>query len=179
MKLLFNVEYQTTFGEELVLNILPADDAAKVSQHKMTTLDGLHWFCELTKTVKPGTFIDYYYSLMRGDEEVRHEWLVEPHRLECAAQKGARYTVADIVAQSFVRVDRQTLRKLPASGDILFTIRIYLDPLAVLIRHPDRARIAAGFATQLGELDDAQLDYKGLIADRDRLVAYLEAMSRS
>ena len=95
MKLLFNVEYQTTFGEELVLNILPADDAAKVSQHKMTTLDGLHWFCELTKTVKPGTFIDYYYSLMRGDEEARHEWLVEPHRLECAAQKGARYTVYD------------------------------------------------------------------------------------
>ena len=94
MKILFNVEYQTTFGEDLVLNIL-SDDAAKTSRHKMTTLDGLHWFVELTKTAKPGTYIDYYYSLLRGDEEARHEWLVEPHRLEFAAEKGIRYTVYD------------------------------------------------------------------------------------
>ena len=51
MKLLFNVEYQTTFGEELVLNIL-SEDTAKVSQHKMTTLDGSHWFVELSKVMK-------------------------------------------------------------------------------------------------------------------------------
>ena len=94
MKILFNVEYQTTFGEDLVLNIL-SDDATKTSKHKMTTLDGLHWFVELTKAMKPGTYIDYYYSLIRGDEEARHEWLVEPHRLEFAAQKGVRYTVYD------------------------------------------------------------------------------------
>ena len=95
MKLLFNLEYQTNYGEDLVLNILPADGASKGSQHKMTTLDGLHWICELTKTVKPGTFIDYYYSVRRGEDVIRHEWLVEPHRLEFAAQKGARYTVYD------------------------------------------------------------------------------------
>ena len=94
MKLLFNVEYQTTFGESLVLNIL-SDDATKTSKYKMTTLDGCHWFIELTKTAKPGTYIDYYYSLMHGDEEARHEWLVEPHRLEFAAQKGARYIIYD------------------------------------------------------------------------------------
>ena len=95
MKILFNVEYQTTFGEDLVLNIRSAEDSAKVSQHKMTTLDGQHWFVEISKVAKPGTYIDYYYSLMRGDEEMRHEWLVEPHRLEFAAQKGSRYTVYD------------------------------------------------------------------------------------
>lgn len=94
MKLLFNVEYQTTFGESLVLNIL-SDDATKTSKYKMTTLDGCHWFIELTKVAKPGTYIDYYYSLMHGDEEARHEWLVEPHRLEFAAQKGARYIIYD------------------------------------------------------------------------------------
>ena len=94
MKILFNVEYQTTFGEDLVLNIL-SDDATKASKHKMTTLDGTHWFVELTKNLKPGTYIDYYYSLMRGDEEARQEWLVEPHRLEFAAEKGIRYTVYD------------------------------------------------------------------------------------
>ena len=94
MKIRFNVEYQTTFGEDLVLNIL-SDDGTKTSKHKMTTLDGLHWFVELTKAMKPGTYIDYYYSLKRGDEEARHEWLVEPHRLEFAATKAARYTIYD------------------------------------------------------------------------------------
>ena len=95
MKILFNIEYQTSFGENLVLNILPGDAAAKPSQHKMQTLDGLHWFVELTKVLKPGTYIDYYYSVMRGDDEARHEWLVQPHRLEMAAQKAARYTIFD------------------------------------------------------------------------------------
>ena len=95
MKLLFNLDYQTTFGEDLVLNILTDENAAKVLQHKMSTLDGLHWFVELTMTTKPGTFIDYYYSVMRGEDETRHEWLVEPHRLEFAATKAALYTVYD------------------------------------------------------------------------------------
>ena len=95
MRLLFNVEYHTSFGEFLVLNILSGDDASKVSHHKMTTLDDSHWFIELNKTFKAGTYIDYYYSVVRGDDEVRHEWLVEPHRLEFAAQKGIRYVVYD------------------------------------------------------------------------------------
>ena len=95
MKLLFNLEYQTTFGEELMLNILSADDTAKVARHKMTTLDGLHWHVEINKVQKPGTYIDYYYSLLQGNAEKRHEWLVEPHRLEFAAQKASRYTIYD------------------------------------------------------------------------------------
>ncbi|TIP31443.1 MAG: DUF3445 domain-containing protein, partial [Mesorhizobium sp.] len=64
-------------------------------------------------------------------------------------------------------------------GDILFTIRIHLDPLKVLARHPDRATLAASFAEQLLALDQQQLDYKGLTADRDRLVAFLGRMAGS
>ena len=92
MKINFNIEYQTTFGEELALNILTD---GKTEQHKMGTLDGLHWTCELSKVVKTSTHIDYYYTVMRGDHEARHEWLVIPHRLEFAAAKGAKYTVYD------------------------------------------------------------------------------------
>ena len=96
MKLQFNIEYQTTFGEELVLNVLRGEKTShKVEQHKMATLDGLHWNCELTKSVKTSAYIDYYYSVQRGDEEARHEWLVEPHRLEFAAIRGIRYTIYD------------------------------------------------------------------------------------
>jgi 4-alpha-glucanotransferase len=92
MKLQFNLEYQTTFGEELVLNIL---SEKKQEQHKMSTLDGLHWNCELSKSMKSNVCIDYYYSVYRGDQETRHEWLTEPHRLEFAAIRGIRYTIYD------------------------------------------------------------------------------------
>ena len=95
MKLLFNVEYQTTFGESLMINFLSADDEKKVMKHKMQTLDGLHWFCEVSKTFKSETFLDYFYSVYRGDDETRHEWTTVPHRLEFAAQKATRYTVYD------------------------------------------------------------------------------------
>ena len=33
---------------------------------------------------------------------------------------------------AFLRVERQTLRKMPVSGDVLFTIRIHLDPLLAI-----------------------------------------------
>ena len=93
MRLQFNLEYQTAFGEELMLNILT--DKEQTEQHRMTTSDGLHWRCELTKAAAPGKYIDYYYSLIRGEEEARHEWLVEPHRLEFAATQAQCYTVYD------------------------------------------------------------------------------------
>jgi len=93
MRLQFNLEYQTTFGEELVLNILT--DKETTEHNRMTTNDGRHWTCELSKKTTPGTYIDYYYTLMRGDELARHEWLVEPHRLEFAAAKAQRYIVYD------------------------------------------------------------------------------------
>ena len=92
MKITFNLEYQTIFGEELALNILTD---GKTEEHKMTTLDGLHWMCEMNKAEKSAAHIDYYYTVMRGDHEQRHEWLVIPHRLEFAAAKGARYMVYD------------------------------------------------------------------------------------
>lgn len=90
-----------------------------------------------------------------------------------ANQRPSKFDDLTAVARGFVRVERQTLRKLPRSGDILFTIRIYLDPLDFLLRHPDGGAIAASFASQLTALDTAQLDYKGLTADRDRLVEFL------
>ena len=92
MKINFHLEYQTTFGEELAVNILTD---GKTEQHKMGTLDGVHWTCELSKAVKTCAYIDYYYTVMRGGEEERHEWLVEPHRLELQAKKGANYRVYD------------------------------------------------------------------------------------
>ena len=92
MRINFHLEYQTTFGEELMVNILTD---GKPEEHKMGTLDGIHWSTEINKVMKNADHIDYYYSVMRGDKQERTEWLVEPHRLEFAAEKGVRYTVYD------------------------------------------------------------------------------------
>ena len=100
-------------------------------------------------------------------------------RIDRAQARPSRFPGTDVAESAFIRVERQTLRKLPVSGDILFTIRIHLDPMPVLERHTDRATLAASFAAQLAALDTAQLDYKGLTADRDRLVARLTAMAMS
>ena len=141
----------------------------------------------------PGTrsdgLINRMFDGLQGQAVERFNWSIQAgdalyhplsnvQRTDRATNRPSKFADAgDIDAGAFVRVERQTLRKLPASKDILFTIRIHLDPLAVLARHPDREKLAASFADQLVALDQAQLDYKGLTADRDRLVARLHAMA--
>lgn len=46
MNLNFNINYDTIFGEELVLNIIhhgKNHDKDSVSQYRMGTIDGHHW----------------------------------------------------------------------------------------------------------------------------------------
>jgi hypothetical protein len=75
--------------------------------------------------------------------------------------------------EAVVRVERQTLTKLPNTGAIVFTIRIYLDPVTVFQKHPDGRRLALALAEQLESLTEPQLRYKGLDRQRSRLVAQL------
>jgi hypothetical protein len=75
-----------------------------------------------------------------------------------------------------VRVERQTLRKLPG-GDILFTIKVLLDPVDALERHPDGPRLADALAGQLAGLDEAQLAYKGMTETRAAILARLRAIA--
>ena len=77
----------------------------------------------------------------------------------------------------FLRVERQTLRRLPQSRDILFTIRVIVDPLEELERHSDAPRIARALIGQLLSFTAEQLDYKGLTLERDRLVRRLREIA--
>lgn len=80
---------------------------------------------------------------------------------------------------TFIRVERQTLRKLPQTGAIVFTIRIYSDPLAALRRRSDAAALAQSFIAQLHELTLPQAAYKGLVSKRDALIAALASIAGS
>jgi hypothetical protein len=82
------------------------------------------------------------------------------------------------LAERFARVERQTLRKLPVSGDIVFTIRVYVDPIAAIAHHPKAGELAASFATQLEALDNHQTAYKGLTLQKAELVAKLRMLAR-
>lgn len=95
MNLQFNIKYLTVFGEELILNIINANGRGKTERHVMTTLDGKEWTCTLNKSIKPGTFVDYYYSVERMDKETRREWDAMPHRLECPSTGSALHVMYD------------------------------------------------------------------------------------
>lgn len=119
----------------------------------------------------------FNWSIQVGD--ALYHPLTSAGRIDRATGRPIRFPDLDAAARAFIRVERQTLRKLPVSGDILFTIRIHMDPMALLGTRPDRGVVAASLAGQLLALDPDQLDYKGLTADRDRLVEALRAMAEA
>lgn len=119
----------------------------------------------------------FNWSIQAGD--ALYHPLSNAGRIDRATGRSVRFPDVEAAARAFIRVERQTLRKLPGSGDILFTIRIHLDPMGLLKSRPDRAALAASFAEQLLALGGEQLDYKGLTADRDRLVEALRGIAQS
>ena len=162
MKLLFNLEYQTNFGEQLVLNMTEAD--GKAVPHPMTTLDGQHWAVEIKKehpSCEPVTLhpspLTYYYSVVRGDKVVRQEWLTVPHLLELTAAKGARYTVydhwidmpEDSYMYSSAFTDCVMARERHLSSETAFQRTIRLKVRAPQLRGGDRL-VIVGSADYLG-----------------------------
>ncbi len=97
MNLQFHIEYQTVFGEELVLNVITSNryGEKETIPHRMETLDGMRWMCTLNNVIKNGPSLDYFYSVTRGDQVVRKEWTLETHRLELEASLAGNYTIYD------------------------------------------------------------------------------------
>ncbi len=60
-----------------------------------------------------------------------------------------------------------------ATGDILFTIRIYMDPITALAREPDGALLMRNLAAQLEALTPEEAAYKGLTHRRAEFVELL------
>jgi hypothetical protein len=74
-------------------------------------------------------------------------------------------------AQLWLRVERQTLRRLPRSGDVLFGIHTCVDPLEDAIRSPQAAR---ALAARVREMPDAMARYKSILPIREPLLAWLD-----
>lgn len=120
-------------------------------------------------------------SFQPGQPVKRYNWTINwSYRLHLPKRK---FYTADPNARSvepgdsFIRVERQTLMKLPVSGDLLFTIRIYLDPVKALEKDPDLAPAALALADQMEGLTEDQANYKGLTEKRPALVAHLRSIA--
>jgi dimethylamine monooxygenase subunit A len=105
----------------------------------------------------------------------RFNWSIYPEAdLDWPPEKGARLARKSFDPTSnFVRVERQTLRKLPETGAMLFTIRIYQDPIAAVTVRPE---LAAQLAARLETMTEAQLAYKGMTEKREKLMTFLRNM---
>ena len=75
----------------------------------------------------------------------------------------------------YLRVERQTLTRLPVSGAVLFGIRVHSYPLGVAITAPTEA---AHLAEAVRALPEETVRYKSLRAFGPALLAWLDARSR-
>jgi hypothetical protein len=73
--------------------------------------------------------------------------------------------------QLWLRVERQTLRRLPRSGDVAFGIHTHVDPLADAIDSPEAAR---ALAARVREMPEPMARYKSILPIREPLLAWLD-----
>jgi hypothetical protein len=89
-----------------------------------------------------------------------------------------RFPPGQSVSQAHIRVERQTLRRLPLSGDILFTVRVHVDPAAAFSADARGRELARALHGQLGALSPDELAYKGIAEARERLLGALAALAQ-
>ena len=71
----------------------------------------------------------------------------------------------------FLRVERQTFRRLPSSGAVVFAIHTYVSPLSRLVGQPGEA---ARLAEAVRALPPEMERYKSLLPFRDAMLTYLD-----
>jgi hypothetical protein len=82
--------------------------------------------------------------------------------------------VEPVPADMYLRVERETLRRLPHTNAVLFTIRTYVTPIAEIVRDADTAdRLASAIENFPADVRR----YKDIAHVADRLVEHLRSIS--
>ena len=120
--------------------------------------------------------VDRFFSSLQVERPVwRTNWsLVDTPELFRPPEHRARprtIVAAQAGEQLWLRVERQTLRRLLRSGDVLFGIRTYVEPLAEVTAD---AEVAQALAERVREMPSGMAAYKGIAAIREPLLAYLD-----
>jgi dimethylamine monooxygenase subunit A len=88
------------------------------------------------------------------------------------ADGGSDISATNAGRRVFLRVERQTLRRLPSTGAVLFGIRVHVYALERVIDRPDRAAALAG---AVRALPPEVQHYKSLLPFREAMLGWLHA----
>ncbi|MBM86581.1 MAG: hypothetical protein CMM47_11230 [Rhodospirillaceae bacterium] len=128
-----------------------------------------------------GRPVDRFFNYLDASRPVwRVNWslnddpsLFQPvRRLESEADEAI--TTANVGQRIFLRCERQTLRRLPTTGWVLFTIKTHVDPLSTLADYPEFATALAGSVRSLPE---GSRRYKNIVPFEKTLLAYLDSLA--
>jgi Haem-dependent oxidative N-demethylase, alpha subunit-like len=126
--------------------------------------------------------VDRFFKNLAADAITwRANWLIHAtpelfqagHKLDAAT--AAAITSANAGERLWLRVERQTLRRLPQSGAVLFTIRTHLTPLGQAICSGKDAR---DLAAVIRSMPDAVAHYRHVNAFRPALLGWLDHIAR-
>jgi hypothetical protein len=119
--------------------------------------------------------VAHFFTALKADRILaRVNWGIadDPTLFQPVARTAdAAITAANAGAALYLRIERQTLRRLPASEAVLFTIRTEITPLDQVIATPADATDLAG---AIRDMSPAMLGYKHLTAVAPALLAWLE-----
>lgn len=127
------------------------------------------------------SLMDRFFDQMRVDKPVQRKNFSILDRPDLFQPSGRRNSVEDLSVDAVpervtLRVERQTLRRLPESSAILFTIRIYQRHLGALADRPEQA---GRLAESLRALPDAMQAYKNFGVIRAPVLAWLDRVAAS
>ena len=119
------------------------------------------------------TPMDRFFTNMKTGP-ISHRWnwsVMTSHRL-FTPHRSRRTPLAPGagIDEIFIRIESQTLRKLPSSGMILFTIRTYAEPLS---RWAGLPGAVASLLEMLDGMTPEMRDYKGFAMYEDALRAFV------
>lgn len=126
----------------------------------------------LMQRLKPGRPVERInWSLTLTDQLDR-----SPRATGDLAPLAAAVVATNAGQRVYLRLERQTLSRLPATRAVLFTIHTTLAPLDAVLTDADRL---ARFAITIRTLPPATAAYKGILPYQDALTAYLEERDRA
>ena len=122
--------------------------------------------------------VDRFLRHLRATPTCRFNWSVVDD--PALFQQGGKHridpdpaiTPDNVATRLHLRVERQTLSRLPSTGFVLFTIRVHSYPLGVAITDPG---VAARLAGAVQALPPAMAAYKSLPTFREALLTWLAA----
>jgi dimethylamine monooxygenase subunit A len=124
--------------------------------------------------------VNRFFEQIRSDRPVwRLNWsIVDSPDLFLLQSRNTKPNLngADAGEKLWIRVERQTLRRLPQSGNILFTIRTYVYSLSLLETNPSAAK---GLATAIQQVSPEMQHYKTLLPIREALLDYLANITQN